>query len=168
MPPTAQTDDPTTWGDALIVDPWVGEVLDGSDARDHRWFQNGKADTPIVDGTKTIDADADAWKLVQTRERHRTGQEIEESDPIDDEIDDLLGDCYVATAVYGTSLNDEIYVLRAFRDNELRKYAFGRMFISAYEKFGPLAAYYIAQDESRRQWARSNIVEPALAFIKSI
>jgi len=168
LPPTAQTGDPTTWDDALIVDPWVGEVLDGPEARDHYWFQNGEADTPIHDGTKTIDADSDAWMLVQKREEHRTGTKIVENNPIDDEIDDLLGGCYIATAVYDTPLNDEINELRAYRDNEMRNNVLGRMFISSYEKFGPVAALYISQEESRRVWARINIVEPALEFIKKI
>lgn len=161
MPPTAQTNDPSTWGDALIVDPWYGAVLDGPEAADNFWFQNGKPkEVPIRDATKDIDVNADSWKLIQKREEHRTGQKITNKNPED------LEDCFIATAVYGTPLNEEIQILRDFRDNKLRKHFAGRLFISTYERLGPVAAYYIKQKESRKDWARQNLVEPVLYFAK--
>jgi hypothetical protein len=161
LPPTADISDPTTWEGALIVDPWLGEVLNGPDARDNWWFQNGKPETIIRDGTKDIDYEADSWQLIQKREEHRTGKKI-----VSKNIDNSVKDCFIASAVYGTHLNNEISILRKFRDQKLRTSILGRIFISAYERFGPMAAFYISQNESRKLWTRQNIVEPALKIAK--
>jgi len=80
-------------------------------------------------------------------------------------IDSFLSDCFIATAVYGDPLNENINALRKYRENTLRKNMLGRMFIATYEKLGPIAAYYIKQDEGRREWTKLHIVEPALEFI---
>jgi len=162
LPPTATISDPTTWGEGLIVDPWLGEVLDGPEARDNFWFQNGKPETIIRDGTKDVDLEADSWQLIQKREEHRTGEKIIR----DNNETENIEDCFIASAVYGTPLNDEIKILRNFRDLKLRKNLFGKIFISLYDRFGPVAAFYIRNNESRRQWARENIVEPFLEFAK--
>lgn len=50
------------------------------------------------------------------------------------------GDCFVATAAFGTPLAKEIQVLRWYRDNKLRKSVTGRKFISFYYKYGPHVA----------------------------
>jgi len=47
------------------------------------------------------------------------------------------GGCYIATAVYGSYNCPEVYVLRRFRDNILRKNCFGKGFIALYYKFSP-------------------------------
>lgn len=159
LPPTATTGDPTTWGSALIVDPWYGGVLDGPEARTNFWFQNGKPEKEINDATRDIDLQADDWRLIQKREEHRTGKKI-----IDDSQTNIDEDCFIATAVFGTPLNNEIELLRNFRDDKLRKHLAGRIFISAYERFGPFAAFYIRQNEHRRQWALEHLVTPALKF----
>lgn len=165
IPPTASLSDPTTWGDGIVVDPWVGDVLTGQEVRDGFWFQNGNPNTPIHDGTKSVDYDSDDWRVIQKREEHRTGQTIE-PDPVENEIDKALEDCFIATAVYGTPQNEEINVLRAFRDQTLRKYALGRAFIKIYNTFGPVAANIIRTDEAKKGWARNYIVEPALKLAK--
>lgn len=50
------------------------------------------------------------------------------------------GGCFVATAVYGNESHFNLIVLRSFRDNFLKKYYFGRSFISFYYKYGPALA----------------------------
>ena len=50
------------------------------------------------------------------------------------------GGCFVATAVYGGEDHFNLIVLRSFRDNFLKKYNFGRRFISIYYKHGPKIA----------------------------
>lgn len=168
LPPDAITQNPDTWGDALIVDPWVGEVLDPPEIKDHIWFQNGKPDTPLHDSSTTVDGEAEDWNTIWREEMRRTGRTGANAPASSnsDSIDSLLSDCFIATAAYGTPQNDEINALRKYRDDILREKMLGRMFIATYEKLGPIAAFYIRQDESRRQWAREKIVEPALAFIK--
>lgn len=159
LPPTASTNEPSTWGDALIVDPWYGGVLDGSEARTNKWFQNGDPENKINDETRDIDLLADDWRVIQKREEHRTGHKIPDESETISELD-----CFIATAVYGTSHNDEIKLLRNFRDNKLRRHLPGRVFIFVYERFGPFAAFYIKQKEHRKQWAREYIVIPAIEF----
>ncbi|TCI77912.1 hypothetical protein EVJ20_08110 [Exiguobacterium sp. SH0S1] len=52
-------------------------------------------------------------------------------------------DCFVATAAFGTPLQDEIQVLRDWRDRSLRYTSGGRKFITGYYKFGPIVANFI-------------------------
>ena len=162
IPPTAQTNDPETWGDAMIVDPWYGEVLEGNEARTNYWFQNNDPENKINDATKDIDLTADSWMLIQKREEHRTGKKIKK-----EKSSVTLEDCFIATAVYGTPLNHEIQILRDYRDNYLRNFRAGRLFIKAYETFGPVAAFYIRQNEHRKKWARENLVEPTLKMAEN-
>ena len=158
LPPSAIINDPTTWGDGLVVDPWLGEVLTGEEAADHKWIKNGDSEVPIRDATNDHDEEAENWNTIWREEMKRTGQEIPERNIIDEELED----CFIATAVYGTPTNDKIEILRKFRDQKLRQSIKGRWFISMYERFGPLAALYISQNEMRKNWARINVVEPAI------
>ena len=50
------------------------------------------------------------------------------------------GGCYIATAVYGSYYAPEVLVLRHFRDETLRKYYFGRLFIRVYYLLSPPVA----------------------------
>ena len=45
--------------------------------------------------------------------------------------------CYIATCVYGSYDCPEVLVLRRFRDNVLRRYAAGRMFVRGYYAISP-------------------------------
>lgn len=162
MPPDAIINDPSTWGDGLVVDPWLGEVLDGNEAMENKWFKNGDPDVPIRDATNDHDSEAETWNAIWREEMKRTGKEVPRNNSFDNELED----CFIATAVFGTPTNDKIEILRTFRDQKLRNAFFGRMFISSYETFGPLAAYYIRDNEKRKLWARKNIVEPALEIAK--
>ena len=46
--------------------------------------------------------------------------------------------CYIATCVYGSYDAPEVLVLRDFRDNELSKNIFGRLFIKVYYAISPI------------------------------
>ncbi len=59
--------------------------------------------------------------------------------------------CYIATAAFGTELEDKTDVLRSFRDEYLLNNAVGKAFVTAYYKYGPPLADYIAE----RDWLRS-------------
>ncbi len=170
MPPDAIIQDPGTWGDALIVDPWVGEVLTADEIKDHIWFQNGNPETPLRDSTAAVDEDAEDWNTIWREEMKRTGRTGKGNGQVgyseNPNVNELYEDCFIATAVYGTPLNDEIQALRNYRDSVLREKMLGRAFIKTYEKLGPIAAFYIKQKDSRREWTRKYIVEPALEFIK--
>ncbi len=63
--------------------------------------------------------------------------------------------CFVATAAWGTPMAAEIGALRRFRDRHLRTNAIGRAFVSSYERWGPAAADWIREGETRRSVARA-------------
>ncbi len=50
------------------------------------------------------------------------------------------GSCFVATAIYGTSIHSDLDTLRYFRDRKLRANKFGQKFIEVYYKHGPKLA----------------------------
>jgi hypothetical protein len=58
--------------------------------------------------------------------------------------------CFVATAAYGTPLNERVETLRRFRDQRLATSEFGRSLVSLYYRVSPPAAEWIA----KREWAR--------------
>lgn len=53
------------------------------------------------------------------------------------------GDCFVATAAYGTPLAGEIQILRDYRDTVLRYSSIGKKFITFYYTYGPYLASFI-------------------------
>lgn len=162
LPPDAIINDPLTWGDGMVVDPWLGKVLDGKEAMKNMWIKNDDPEIVIRDATQDHDDEVESWNAIWRKEMKRTGKKIPRNNSLDEELED----CFIATAVFGTPTNDKIEILRTFRDQKLRHLFFGRMFISTYETFGPLAAYYIRGNEKRKLWARNNIVEPALEIAR--
>jgi hypothetical protein len=55
-----------------------------------------------------------------------------------------FGWCFVASAVYGSENAPEVIILRRFRDNTLRQFFVGRIFIKAYYHFSPPLAEFVA------------------------
>jgi len=60
------------------------------------------------------------------------------------------GGCFIATAVYGTPMAEEVEVLSRFRDQYLLTNELGRRFVSLYYRHSPAMAEYI----SDREWAK--------------
>ena len=74
----------------------------------------------------------------------------------------LFGDCFIATAAYGTPAAGEIDVLRRFRDDFLLHNAPGKAFVVCYYVFSPPVADFISEHELLRTVVREGFVEPAV------
>ena len=62
--------------------------------------------------------------------------------------------CFIATAVYGTSMARELKILRSFRDNKLRTNTVGIQIVRFYYKISPPIAVRIANSEKLRVLTR--------------
>lgn len=158
--PSAKTDKPLTWGeDAIVVDPWLGQDIEGKDVETNKWFKNNNPDAKITDFTNYSDSNADTWNTINSK-YNRDNNIKPEPEPKE------IEDCFIATAVYGSPSTGEIQILRRYRENILRKKKLGRLFIAVYERFGPIAAFYIRHKEKEKKWVRHYIVEPSVKFAK--
>jgi hypothetical protein len=83
-----------------------------------------------------------------------------------EEVLGLLTDdvnCFVATAAYGSTLEPKLKIFREFRYKVLLRHPLGRKFVTAYYKYGPIAARYIHDKPVLRAVARLGLW-PLYAF----
>jgi hypothetical protein len=73
------------------------------------------------------------------------------------------GQCFIATAAFGSPMADEVQILRDFRDRFLMPYHMGRKFISWYYRNGPEWASVIATDDGLRKFVRT-FLYPLIGF----
>jgi len=74
------------------------------------------------------------------------------------------GPCFVATATYGTSMADQLEVLRTFRDKYLLTNAAGTALMKAYYKYSPGMANAIADSSLLRAVTRA-VLTPIVALL---
>jgi hypothetical protein len=75
--------------------------------------------------------------------------------------------CFVATAAFGSPLEERVSVLRGLRDRYLQSNAPGRAFVSAYYAVGPAFADAIRQDEGLRAAVRA-VLTPVVDLGKQL
>lgn len=77
------------------------------------------------------------------------------------------GDCFVATAAYGSPMEPEVETLRAFRDRVLLPTAPGRAFVAAYYRCSPPLAAAIAERPAWRKITRA-LLWPVVRLAESV
>ena len=75
------------------------------------------------------------------------------------------GDCFIATAAYGTDTATEIDILREFRDEVLLPRSLGASFVSLYYEISPPIANFISQHGVLRTAVRVGFVDPIVAIL---
>ena len=71
--------------------------------------------------------------------------------------------CFIATAAWGSPMAAQVNTFRKFRNTFLLPYSWGQKFVRTYYKYGPIAARFIAKNDSLRLGARV-MLSPLLAF----
>jgi hypothetical protein len=75
--------------------------------------------------------------------------------------------CFIATAAYGSPMAPEIDTLRAFRDEVLRLFLVGRLFIRTYETVSPPFAHWLARHDGLRAMVRS-FLAPVIWIVQAL
>jgi hypothetical protein len=66
--------------------------------------------------------------------------------------------CFIATAAYGSKFEKHVQLLRRFRDLYLMPYKIGRTFVSAYYRYSPPVADFIANQDILRMIVRCTLL----------
>lgn len=80
-------------------------------------------------------------------------------------IDRFKG-CFIATAIYGSTYENEVLLLQRFRDQILLKSFFGKLFVSIYYFFSPPIAKIILKSNFLRQFLKTILINPVLKMIR--
>ena len=74
--------------------------------------------------------------------------------------------CFIATATYGSPLNKNLVILRAFRDNILLTNPVGKTLVKTYYATSPPIAYVLSQSDVLRAATRSLLITPSVYFAR--
>lgn len=115
-----------------------------------------KNDADVFDSLPTLDL---VSSVSQSSEYEDAGKEEEEEEEEEEDDDGVAGDatCFVATAAYADAGHPDVVYLRSFRDNWLKRRAWGRAFIALYWRVGPVLAVPVARNPALQRLSKSLI-----------
>lgn len=146
----ADSNNPNTWGEnAYIVDGWTGKSLTAAKAYESGTYSS-EGSEKIADKTKAYDKTAVVWKVDESRG--------------DGDLFEILDECFIVTAAYGTKTAIEIDILRSFRDEFLADHSLGRSFVEFYYRNSSPIAEYIAKRPVIRYLVKTYLVQPCVVI----
>jgi hypothetical protein len=75
--------------------------------------------------------------------------------------------CFIATAVYGTPIAEQLDVLREFRDELLLQSSVGSKFVALYYQLSPPVAGFISRNNLLRTLVREFVVDPIVRMVEA-
>jgi len=78
------------------------------------------------------------------------------------------GNCFIATAAYGTSTADEIDTLRAFRDEVLLESTLGSQLVEWYYQASPPVADFISGNSFLKTIVRELVIDPIVGVVEAM
>ncbi|UCE11762.1 MAG: hypothetical protein JSW61_07485 [Candidatus Thorarchaeota archaeon] len=118
-----------------------------------------KCGSPLLEGAEKAGACVTCGKPVHLCEKHR--RKVAEDEIYCKEHE---SECFIVTAVFGTTLDPRLDILRRFRDEWLSSNLLGRSAISIYYFLSPPIAKRTRGNETLRRILRATVVEPGLGF----
>ncbi len=96
-----------------------------------------------------------------------TAEEYVEKFIVDNNLTDKVKrkGCFVATACYGDYNSPEVKILRHYRDSNLLKSYYGKVFVQTYYILSPPVAYLISKSEFLKKNIRLYILQPIIQKI---
>ena len=74
--------------------------------------------------------------------------------------------CFIATAVYGSELAEEVTYLSRFRDEVLLTRPQGRIFVDLYYRISPPAAEWISKHNIVKVIVKSILIHPLIRIVR--
>jgi len=143
-----------------IMIPYTQADLDNAGVSDPAELDVFTYDTSMLSWEKiTIDSVDEVNSLLICKVDHfsmyTTGKSVTPPQPD--------GDCFIATAVYGSSMHPHVIILRSFRDRYLISCQLGRMFVNIYGKYSPQVTNFIAKYDTFKTAVRIGLL-PLIAL----
>lgn len=104
--------------------------------------------------------DEEETKTYITKLNSILSQKANESGVVIDKLPPKSSGCFIATAATGSYEHPKVIILRIFRDDVLKSYSLGRIFIKAYYKCSPPIARWIEERKNRKNIILWLVVNP--------
>ncbi len=127
------------------------------------WFNNGVAQSNNYDNYTTSWSVGGTY-IVSVNATNANGTSDTKTWTVT--VNEAPSPCYIATATYGTPLDEKIDVLRDFRDEVLMTNPVGKAFVSTYYATSPPVADALRENEGLRTVTRLTLITPLVYLTK--